>query len=69
MDKQKDELIAMHIDSAISACFDMASRITHMKTASPETDEGRNQLLSDLNKIIDIQKTMLIDLKRLNVLI
>ena len=69
MDEQKDKQIAIHIDSAMSACFGLASKLMHMKTASPETDEGRNQLLKDLNEILDNQRTLLLDLKELNILI
>lgn len=69
MNDSKDKLIAIRIDSAMSACFELVSKLMHMKTSSSETDEGRNQLLKDLNEIIDDQKTLLLDLKELNILI
>lgn len=69
MDNQTDKLIEIRIDSAMSSCFGIISKLMDMKTSSSETDEGRNQLLKDLNEIIDNQKTLLLDLKELNILV
>lgn len=69
MDNQTDKLIAIRIDSALSSCFEMISKLMYMKTISPETEEGRNRLLNDLNEIVDIDKAIILDLKELNVLI
>lgn len=69
MDNQTDKLIAIRIDSALSSCFGLVSKLMHMKTSSSETDEGRNQLLKDLNEILDNQRTLLLDLKELNILV
>lgn len=69
MDKQKDKQIEIRIDNAMSSCFEIISKLMHMKTSSSETDEGRNQLLKDLDEILDDQRALLLDLKELNILI
>ena len=69
MDESKDKLIAIRIDSAMSSCFEMISKLMYMKTVGSETEEGRNRLLDDLNEIIDINKAIILDLKALNILI
>lgn len=69
MDNQTDKMIAIRIDSALSSCFEMISKLMYMKTISPETEKNRNQLLNDLNEIIDVDKAIILDLKELNVLI
>lgn len=69
MDNQTDEMIAIRIDSAMSSCFEMISKLMYMKTISPETEKDRNRLLNNLDEIIDIDKAIILDLKGLNVLI
>lgn len=69
MDNQTDKLIEIRIDSAMSSCFEMVSKLMHMKTISPKTEEGMNRLLNELNEIIDIDKAIILDLKELNILI
>lgn len=69
MDKQKDKQIATHIDSAMSSCFEIISRLMYMKTIGSDTEDGRNRLMDELDEIVDIDKAIILDLKRLNVLI
>lgn len=69
MREEKHEMIEIRIDSAMSSCFEMISKLMYMKTISPKTEEDMNRLLNELNEIIDIDKAIILDLKELNVLI
>lgn len=69
MDESKDKLISIHIDSAISSCFEMVSHLMYMKTVNSETEEGRNQLFDSLEEIIDVNKSIVFDLKGINDLV
>lgn len=69
MDNQTDKLIAIRIDSAMSSCFEMVSKLMHMKTIGSDTEDGRNRLMNELDEIVDIDKAIILDLKELNILI
>lgn len=69
MNDSKDKQIAIRIDSAMSSCFEMISRLMYMKTIGSDTEDGRNRLMDELDEIVDIDKAIVFDLKGLNVLI
>lgn len=69
MDESKDKLISIRIDSAMSSSFEMISKLMYMKTVSSATEEGRNQLFNSLKEIIDVNKSIAFDLKKINDLV
>lgn len=69
MNESKDKLIAIRIDSAMSSCFEMISHLMYMKTVSSATEEDRNKLFNELEEIIDVNKSIVFDLKGINDLV
>ena len=64
-----DGIAKRHIDRAMSSCFEMVSELVYMKTVTSETAEGRDRLRDGLDEIVDMNKTMIDELKKLNDLI
>lgn len=69
MDNQTGKMIAIRIDSAMSSCFEMISKLMYMKTIGLDTKDGRGRLMDELDEIVDIDKAIILDLKKLNDLI
>lgn len=63
-----EEAIAIHIERAVSACFEMVSELTYMKAVSM-TEYGRYSLRSRLDEVVDIDKEIVRELRELNDLI
>lgn len=64
-----DKMIATHIDRAISACLEMTSELMYMRTIGPETEAGRNRLMNGLDELVDMNKSMIDELRKVNDLI
>lgn len=64
-----DEMVRFRIDRAMSACFKMASELMFMKTITSQTAVGRDRLMNGLNEIVDMNKSMIDELRKLNGLI
>lgn len=69
MDNRTDKLISIRIDSALSSCFEMISKLMYMRTIGSDTEDGRGRLMDELDEIVDIDKAIIFDLKKLNDLI
>lgn len=64
-----DGLVKRHIDRAISSCFEIVSELVYMKTVTSETTEGRDRLRDGLDEIVDMNKSMVRELGKINDLI
>lgn len=69
MDDQTDKLIAISINRAILACFEIASELMFMRTVTSQTADGRNRLRDGLYEIVDMNKAMIHELRKINDLI
>lgn len=69
MREEKHEMIEIRIDSAMSSCFEMISKLMYMKTIVSDAEDDRDRLMDELDEIVDIDKAIILDLKELNVLI
>ena len=64
-----DGQVKRHIDRALSACFEMVAELMYMRTVTSETTEGRGRLRYGLDEIVDMNKSMIDELKKINDLI
>lgn len=63
------ETIGMRADRAISDCFEMIAHLTFMKTISSETEDGRYRLKDRISELVDIDKSIVHEIRELNNLI
>lgn len=64
-----DGEVKRHIDRAMSACFEIVAELMYMRTVTSETPEGRNRLRDGLDEIVDMNKSMVHELRKINDLI
>lgn len=64
-----DGLVRCRIDRAMSACFEIASELMFMRTVTSETADGRNRLRDGLDEIVDMNKSLVHELRKINDLI
>lgn len=69
MNDSKGKLIACHIDRAMSSCLEIMSELMYMGTVDPETDDGRQCLADRIGEIVDMNSSMIHELRELNGLI
>lgn len=69
IDDLKCKLIACHIDRAMSSCLEIMSELMYMRTVDPETDSGRQCLAGGVGEIVDMNSSMIHELRELNSLI
>ena len=64
-----DGQVKRHIDRALSACFEIASELMFMRTVTSQTPEGRDRLRDGLDEIVDMNKSLVHELRKINDLI
>lgn len=65
MDNTADKEIAIHIDRAMSACFEMISELMYMRTIDAETDDDRYVLRNRLDYLVDMDKSLVHEFRKL----
>lgn len=69
IDDLMGKLVACHIDRAMSSCLEMVSELMYMRTIDADTTGGHDQLMGRLDEIVDMNKSLIDELRQVNDLI
>ena len=60
----KGRLVACHIDRAMSSCLEIMSELMYVRTIDAGTTGGHDQLMGRLDEIVDMDRSMIDELKQ-----